>query len=100
MNIGSAPVLGRYFVPLAKPSKKGNAFNAFDILADEACDINISVVEQLIVFVKYFDHCKGTAKTEFLAIKPVCDSHGVTADAVTKKLVEVLEKCELLIENL
>ena len=52
------------------------------------------------MFVKYFDHWKGTAKTEFLAIEPVCDSQGVTADAVTKKLVEILQKCELLIENL
>ena len=49
------------------------------------------------MFVKYFDHWKGTAKTKFLAIKPVCDSQGVTADAVTKKLVEILQKCELLI---
>ena len=75
--------------------RKGNAYG---ILADEACDI--SVVEQLIVFVKYFDHCKGTAKTEFLGIKPLRDPQGVTAEAVTKKLVEVLEKCELSVENL
>ena len=30
----------------------------------------------------------------------MCDSQGVTADALTKKLVEVLGKCELFIENL
>ena len=52
------------------------------------------------VFVKHFDHCQGTAKTEFLAIEPVCDPQEVTADAVTKKLVEVIEKCELFVENL
>lgn len=75
--------------------RKGNAYG---ILADEACDI--SVVEQLIVFVKYFDHCQRTAKTEFLGIEPVCDPQGVTAEAVTKKRVEVLEKSELSIENL
>ena len=75
--------------------RKGNTYG---ILADEACDI--SVVEQLIVFVKYFDHCKGTAKTELLGIEPLHDPQGVTAEAVTKKLLEVLEKCELSVENL
>lgn len=30
----------------------------------------------------------------------MCDSQGVTADALTKKLVEVLGECELFIENL
>jgi len=59
--------------------RKGSAYG---ILANEACDI--SVVEQLIVFVKYFDHCQGTAKTEFLGIEPVCVPQGVTAEAVTK----------------
>ena len=50
--------------------------------------------------VKHFDHCQSTAKTEFLAIEPVCDPQEVTADAVTKKLVEVIEKCVLFVENL
>ena len=49
-----------------------------------------------VVFVKYFDHCQGTAKTKFRAIEPVCNPQEVTADAVTKKLVEVIEKCESL----
>ena len=57
-------------------------------------------VKRSVVFVKHFDHCQGTAKTEFLAIEPVCDPQEVTADAVTKKLLEVIEKCELFVENL
>ena len=57
-------------------------------------------VKRSVVFVKYFDHCQGTAKTEFLAIESVCDPQEVTADAVTKKLLEVIGKCELFVENL
>ena len=60
----------------------------------------MAVLEQLVVFVKYFDGELGEAKTEFLEMETITESEGANAEVITNKLVNMLDECNLLIQKL
>ena len=66
--------------------------NAYGVLIDEAQDI--TVVEQLITFVKYVNG-NGEAKTVFLGAKALDSPQGPNAESITKKLLDLLAECKL-----
>lgn len=66
--------------------------NAYWVLIDEVQDI--TVVEQLITFVKYVNG-SGVAKTVFLGTKALDSSQGPNAESITEKLLELLADCKL-----
>ncbi|KAL9977206.1 hypothetical protein ACROYT_G014585 [Oculina patagonica] len=66
--------------------------NAYGVLIDEVQDI--TVVEQLITFVKYVGG-SGEAKTVFLGTKALDSPQGPNAEAITEKLLELLADCKL-----
>ena len=66
--------------------------NAYGVLIDEAQDI--TVIEQLITFVKYVSG-NGEAKTVFLGAKALGSPQGPNAESITKKLLDLLGECKL-----
>lgn len=66
--------------------------NAYGVLIDEVQDI--TVVEQLITFVKYVNG-NGEAKTVFLGAKALDSPQGPNAESITKKLLDLLADCKL-----
>ena len=66
--------------------------NVYGVLIDEAQDI--TVVEQLITFVKYVNG-NGEAKTVFLGAKALDSPQGPNAESITKKLLDLLAECKL-----
>lgn len=66
--------------------------NVYGVLIDEVQDI--TVVEQLITFVKYVNG-RRVAKTVFLGTKTLDSSQGPNAESITEKLLELLADCKL-----
>ena len=66
--------------------------NAYGVLIDEVKDI--TVVEQLITFVKYVNG-NGEAKTVFLGAQELDSPQGPNAESITKKLPDLLADCKL-----
>ncbi|XP_052261749.1 E3 SUMO-protein ligase KIAA1586-like [Dreissena polymorpha] len=72
---------------------------AFGILSDEACDI--SVTEQLITFVQYFDHDTGNVHVSYLSCQDVLEkSSSANAQAISDLLVDTVETSGLDIKKM
>lgn len=65
--------------------------NVYGVLINEVQDI--TVVEQLITFVKYVNG-SGVAKTVFRGTKTLDSSQGPNAKSITEKLLELLADCK------
>ena len=68
---------------------------SFGVLADEVADV--SVMEQLVVFIKFYDSEQNCAITKFLGVKSIPVP---TAEVITKNLLALLEECNLTVNNL
>ena len=66
--------------------------NAYGVLIDEVQ--NITVIEQLVTFVKHVNK-RGEAKTAFLGKKALDSPQGPNAEAIRKKVLELLANCNL-----
>lgn len=66
--------------------------NAYGVLINEVQDI--TVVEQLITFVKYVNGSR-VAQTVFLGTNALDSSQGPNAESITEKLLELLADCKL-----
>lgn len=68
------------------------------MLADEAVDM--ALLEQLIIFVKYVGPVAGEARREFVATKFLDSPSGANAVQITGKILNVLQECYLQVGNL
>ena len=67
--------------------------DSFGLLADETSDV--SVLEQLIMFVKFVDYELGEPRTAFLPAECITDPSGPNAEVLTESILGVLKELEL-----
>ena len=67
--------------------------DSFGLLADETSDV--SVLEQLIMFVKFVDYELGEPRTVFLPAECITDPSEPNAEVLTQSILGVLKELEL-----
>lgn len=60
----------------------------------------MTVLQQLIIFIKYVNREVGEAETGFLSTRCIHDPQGVNTEVVTGEILDVLKECDLEIRNL
>ena len=72
--------------------------DSFGLLADETSDV--SVLEQLTMFVKFVDYEPGEPRTVFLSAECIIDPSVPNAEVLTESILGVLKKFDLNIDKM
>ena len=72
--------------------------HSFGLLADETSDV--SLLEQLIMFVKFVDYELGEPRTVFLSAECITDPSGPNAKVLTESILGVLKEFDLNINKM
>ena len=72
--------------------------DSFGLLADETSDV--SVLEQLTMFVKFVDYELGEPRTVFLSAECIIDPSVPNAEVLTESILGVLKKFDLNIDKM